>query len=74
LYKADIVLKFWLPMGGLGHCRNLKMTYMKSLINVKQWVRNQSKSGKIPHFSDKVFKICVAHRKLKYLKGHELRF
>jgi hypothetical protein len=28
LYKADIVLKFWLTMGGLGHCRNLKVTLM----------------------------------------------
>jgi hypothetical protein len=23
LYEADIVLKFWLPMGGLGYCRTL---------------------------------------------------
>jgi hypothetical protein len=41
LYEADIVLKFWLPMGGLGHCRTLKsdsLRHMKSLINVKQWV------------------------------------
>jgi hypothetical protein len=36
LYEADIVLKFWLPMCGLGHCRTLK--HMESLITVRQWV------------------------------------
>jgi hypothetical protein len=27
VYEADIVLKFCLPMGGLGHCRTLKSDF-----------------------------------------------
>jgi hypothetical protein len=27
LYEADMILKFWLPMGGLGLCRVLKSDF-----------------------------------------------
>jgi hypothetical protein len=58
LYEADIVLKFWLPMGGLGHCRTLTLMTHELPNYVKQWVRNVSKSGTNStffHFSGKKF-------------------
>jgi hypothetical protein len=30
LYEADIVVKFWLPMGGIGHCRTPKGDSVKT--------------------------------------------